>query len=451
MAPTPAYLAYIARRSPAPRLLTLLDLALPQGTFYASEAAYDRYEARITPGGLGALTRAVGLDSTTVPEQRLDVTIANGRTRRLELLLEGAYDVRRSVATLRRGSPDLAEEDWLTRYTGILDSWDWNTTAPNTVTLHLRPDDHPLRNSFAPSVAILKSEWGEGSYTMPDGVAGTYAPYLYGAHNSAGVTGWGFIPLICVGFTGATGRYLVSLGRAKAKTGTWKTTDRTSIAGTLELVTRGGKQFSTVNFASGVTAGLGIWGDFDGYETVGDGTGTLITNPVRQLWHFLGLIYADWRSGNWPASTMAPIDPVSWSACADWCDRFKLEGSAYIGGTQEQRKAWVVVERWLASFPWFSLFWNAEGKLAMVNLAAATEWPGYPSAAAMLFDGPAHSADRRAKVSHDIAGLARQISGTFLFAASEGRSHGSLDVQDTSVIEKVVTNLTMDWSLARAA
>jgi hypothetical protein len=460
MAPTANYLAYVARAGPPPRLLPVLELTLPQGTLYLSEAAFDRYEPRITPGGVGTVSRAIGLDATTVGEQRLDVTVANGSTRRMEILLEGAYDVRRSAVVLRRASPDLAEADWLTRYTGILDSWDWNVAAPNTVTLHFRPDDHALRNSFAPSVAILKSEWSEGSYVMPDGVAGTYAPYLYGAHSSSGVTGRGFVPLICVGYTGTTGRYLVSLGRAKTKIGTWKTSDGSSVSGTLELVTRGGKDFSTVNYASGITSGLGIWGDFDGYETVGDGTGTLISNPVAQLRHFLGLIYTDWRAGNWPTSpppfgrTTAPSPPVdaaSWEACADWCDRFKIEGSAYIGGTTQQTKAWVVVERWLESFPMFRLCWNASGQLAMVNLAAAIDWPGYPTSSSLLFDGPALSADRRPAVPHDIAGLARQVSGTYLFSASDGRSYGSLDVQDPSVIEKVVTNVKMDWSLARAA
>ncbi len=184
---------------------------------------------------------------------------------------------------------------------------------------------------------------------------------------------------------------------------------------------------------------------------MGDGTGTLINNPVRQLRHFLTLIYADWRAGVWPPLTVAPVDGPSWDACADWCDRFKIEGSAYIGGTKEQTKAWVVVERWLESFPMFRLVWNAEGNLAMVNLAAAVEWPGYPTTTSTMFDGPAHSADRRPSVPHDVAGLARQISGTFLFSASDNQNYGSLDVQDPSVIEKVVTNVQMNWSMARAS
>src|SRR5512139_861276 len=449
MAATANYLTYVSRKGA--RLLPVLDLALPQGNLYLSAAAFDRYEARIVPAGISSLKRAVSLDMTTVGESRLDVTVANGSDRRMELLLEGAYDCRRSAAVLKRASPDLAEADWLTRYTGILDSWDWHTSAPDTVTLHFRQDDHPLRNTDIPSIPILESEWGEGSYVMPDGVAGIYAPYLYGSHNSAGITGYGFIPLICVGQTGATGRYLVSLGQVKTKTGTWKTTDRTTISGTLEVVIRGGKQFSTVKFTSGITAGLGIWGDFDGYETVGDGTGTLITNPIRQLRHFLTLIYSDWRSGTWPALTTAPVDSASWEACADWCDRFKIEGAAYIGGTTEQQKAWVVVERWMETFRMFRPFWNSEGKLAMVNLAAAVEFPGYPTTSSLVFDGPAHSGDRRIGVPQDISGLTRQISGTHLYSAAEGQNYGTLDVQDPSVIEKVVTNVRMDWSSAKAA
>ena len=446
--PTAAYLAYVARH--APRLLSVLDVALPQGTLYLSEAPYDRYEARIRPGGISAVTRAVSLESTSIGASRLDVVVADDRTRRMEQLLEGGYDVKRSVGTLKRASPDLAEADWLTRYTGLLDSWDWHADAPGTVTLHFRPDDHALRNSFAPGVPILKSEWGEGSYVMPDGVAGTYAPFLYGSHNSAGITGWGFIPLICVGQSGSAGRYLVNRGRAKTKTGTWKTSDRSSISGALETVVRGGKTFSTVNFTAGITAGLGIWGDFDGYETVGDGSGALIVNPVRQLWHLLSLVYADWRLGNWPSLSVAPVDAASWTACADWCDRFKLEGSAYLGGTKEQTKAEVLVDRWLQSFPLFRLYWNAAGVLEIVNCGAALDWPGYPGSSALLLDGPAHG-ERRPKVPQDPAGVARQVSATYLYDSAQGESHGSLDVQDPSIIEKVVSSVTMDWSLARAA
>lgn len=448
MSATDNYRAYVSRRGA--RILPVVDLVLPQGMVYLSEAAFDRYEPLVLPAGVGSVQRSANIDSTTVGDSRLDVTVANGRGRRMEKLLEGAYDVRRAPVTVRRASPDLDEADWLTRYTGILDSWDWHAAAPDSVTLHFRQDDHPLRNSDVPTVPVLASEWGEGSYIMPDGVTGTYAPYLYGSHHSAGVTGYGFIPLICVGQTGATGRYLTSFGRSSAKIGTWKTSDHASISGTFEVVVRGGKVFSTVNFAAGITAGLQIWGDFDGYETIGDGTGTLITNPVRQLRHWLTLLYSNWRNGPWPALTTAPIDGPSWEACADWCDRFKIEGSAYIGGTKDQTKAWTVVERWLQTFP-FRLVWSSEGKLRMVNHLAALDFPGYPSASALVFDGPAHSGDRRPAVPQDVSGLARQISATHLFSAAEGQNYGSLDVQDPSVIEKVVTNVQMDWSLAKAA
>lgn len=449
--PTAAYLAYVARKEPPPRLLTVLEVALPQGTLYLSEVPFDRYEARIKPGTISSVKQSVSPDSTTIGATRLDVTVSDGPDRRIEKLLEGAYEVKRSVGILKRASPDLVEADWLTRYTGLLDSWDWHTSAPGTVTLHFRPDDQALRNSWAPGVPILKSEWGEGSYVMPDGVSGTYAPFLYGSHNSAGLSGWGFIPLICVGQTGTTGRYLVSRGRVMAKTGTWKTSDRGAIAGTLEVVVRGGKTFSTVNFGAGVTAGLEIWGDFDGYETIGDGTGTLVTNPVRQLRHLLAIIYADWRLGNWPALTVAPVHAPSWEACADWCDRFKIEGSAYLGGTKDKTKAQALIDKWLQSFPLFRLFWNEQGLLEMVNFGAALDWPGYPSALSMLFDAPSRGGDRRPRVPQDVGGLARQVSATYLFDAAQGENHGTLDVQDPSVSELVVSNVVMDWSLSRAA
>lgn len=445
---TSAYQAYVAQRGA--RLLCVVDVALPQGALYLSEHAFDRYEPRIIPGGLGSVGGGVSLEGTTVPERRLDVTVSNAG-RRMEMLLEGAYDCRRAAVTMRRASPDLGSADWLTRFTGVLDSWDYNVEAPDTVTLRCRTDDAVLRNSWAPSVAIRKAEWGEGSYAMPDGIDGLYAPFLYGSHNSSGVTGGGLVPLPCVGYSGTTGRYLVSLGRVKTKIGTWKA-DKTSISGTLEYVTRGGKTFSTVNFTSGVTAGLVINGDFDGFEDVGSGSGVLITNPVRQLWHALGLIYSGWQAGTaWPSLSAAPVDATTWAACAAWCDSYKLEGSAYIGGTTQQNKAWVMVERWLESFPLFRLVWGPEGTLRMVNLAAMLEWPGYPAASSRRFHAEADSPDRRLRFPQEAGGVVRQVSATHLYSAADGRSYGSLDVQDPAVIERVVTNVRMDWSLARAA
>lgn len=445
---TAAHQAYVAQKGA--RLLCVAELALPQGTLYLSEAGFDRYEPRIIPGGMGTVGGGVSLEGTTVPERHLDITVSNAG-RRMERLLEGAYDCTRAAVVMRRASPDLASSDWLTRFTGILASWDYNVEAPDTVTLRCRTDDAVLRNSWAPAVAIRKAEWGEGSYAMPDGIDGLYAPFIYGSHNSSGVTGAGFVPMPCVGYTGTTGRYLVSLGRVKTKIGTWKG-DKSSISGTMEYVTRGGKVFTTVNYASGITSGLVINGDFDGYEDVGSGAGSLITNPVRQLWHALGLIYSGWQSGSaWPSLSAAPVDADTWATCADWCDRYKLEGSAYIGGTTQQTKAWVVVERWLESFPLFRLVWGPEGTLRMVNLAAMLDWPGYPTAASRRYHAVSDSADRRLRLPQDVNSLARQVSATHLYSAAEGRSYGSLDVQDPSIIERVVANVRMDWSLSRAA
>lgn len=449
--PSAAFVAYASRPRSEQRWVTVVEIALPQGTLYLGAAPFDRYENRVR--SIGQLSHEVSLDGMSVPGASVPITLANN-DRRIEQLLDGAYDARRAAVTIKRASPDLAASDWDPRFTGILKSWGYNTDGPDTVTLACSADDHVLRNSWAPGIAVRKAEWGEGSYVMPDGVDGIYAPYLYGSHLSSGVASkQGFVPLICVGQTGATGRYLACFGRLKAKTGTWKASDGSSVSGTLEYVSRGGKVFTTVNYTSGISAGLELRGDFDGYEGVGDGSGTLISNPVRQLWHLLTLIYADWRNGSaWPALTAAPIDTASWAACADWCDRYKLEGSAYIGGTADQQPAKLVIERWMQSFP-FRLHWNELGKLRMVNLLGATEHPGLPTSSSYRLSRESQSPTTTPRLEHpqDDSGLARQVSATHLYSAAENKSFGSLDVQDPSVIEKVVTNIRMDWSLSRAA
>ncbi len=422
-----------------------LDLALPQGAIRLSESPYPNAEARVVMGGVPEISSLVSLDSTEVPTCELSVNVAD-EDRKLEQLLEGAYQCRRSVATITR----LAGGVETRRFTGILDDWDFHSDIPGVLTLKLRVDDAPLQNSWAPHIPILKSEWGEGSYVMPDGVAGIGAPYLYGSHNSSGVTGKGFVPLICVGYTGTTGRYLVSFGRAKTKIGTWKA-DGSAIAGTMQYVSRGGKWFTTVNYASGITAGLVINGDFEGYDEDGYGLGALIVNPVRQLRHLLNVVYGDKRSGAWVTTDVAPIEAVSWAAAADWCDDFKIEGSAYIGGSVEKVAVRQVVTRWLASFPLFKLTWTPYGQLRLVNLAQALAWPGYATVSSRRVSAESQQPAPRTKVLGNVASLTRQVSGSHLFGANEGKSYSTIDVQDPAVIEKVTASIQMDWSLSRAA
>lgn len=423
--------------------IILLDLSLPQETLYLSEVAYDRYEPLITKGGISEISAFVSRDSTTIPTCEVTVTVSD-KGGRLQKLLEGAYDCRRSVAVLNRWTPD----GTFRKFTGILKSWDFNTDQPVSATLHLQTDDSVLQYGWVPHLTILAAEWTEGSYTMPTDTPGLCVPYLYGSHNSSGITGKGFVPLICVGQSGSTGRYLVCWHRALSKIGTWKE-DGTSLTGTVEYVTRGGKTFTTVKFASGITAGLKVNGDFTGYDSVGDGTGELIGNPVHQLRHLLNVVYADQRAGLWVTSDVAPIHAESWAAAAAWCDTYKLEGSAHFGGTTDKIALSQVIERWLNSFPVFRLAWNEYGQLVMVNLADAIAWPGYPTASSRLISAQSERIEKRTKVTMDMTGIARQITASYLYSATDGQAQATIDVQDPTVIEKVTTSIQMDWSLAR--
>ncbi len=448
---TAAHQAYVARKGVP--LYILLELQLPSGTVYFSEVPFDRYSARIVSGRVTPIERGVMLESNSIPSSKVSVTIAEDDSRTLERLLEGGYECRRSPAILRRGAPQelLAEADWRTRASLILDSWDWSTDEPGCVTLNLRANDQVLRNTWMPNIPILKSEWGEGTYSMPDGTSGIYSPLVYGSHKSAGLTGKGFVPMPCVGFSGTTGRYLASLGRLKTKIGTWKKSDGSSIAGTMEYVVRGGKTWTTVNYGSGITAGLEIQGDFEGYDALGTGLGALITNPVDQLIDLMGKAYADWKGGNLPSPNLAPIEPTSFGAAREWCERFKIEGSVYVGGTTERTALRQLIEKWAQTFWPMKLYWNEYGKLAIANLALALEWPGYPTATSRRFSAESLQPNRRTKVPQDVTSLTRQVSGTYLYSAADGRGFGTIDVQSPDVVEKVTTSIQLDWSLSRAA
>jgi hypothetical protein len=100
--------------------------------------------------------------------------------------------------------------------------------------------------------------------------------------------------------------------------------------------------------------------DVAGYETVGDGSGTLITNPVRQLKHWLDqFVWGEYLGGNWLAAT-APIDTTRLTETEAFLDAYSLTGSLYVSSETTGED---VLNDWCASHQ-VDAFWTNLGKIA---------------------------------------------------------------------------------------
>lgn len=439
--------AYVAQASA--RILPVIRLTSPSGvTLYMSEAPFDRYSADLVR--IGEVEQAFDEQSGTIPLPTMDFVHGNPG-REFEKLLEGAYDHRGAAVVKLYASPDLDEVDWATEFTGVVDSWSY---GPDGVTVSCKHDDGPLRNNMVPNLPIFAPEWGKvdlgfGVLTVPEGVEGLYIPLLYGIHDSTGIGGGGMVPTICVGFNSGSAEYLISLGELPDPTTNLTVYDMSKNVvpfGYASNAYRGGKTVTVFGFTSGISEDTVLQCDVHGYEAVGDGSGAVMTNPVEQLRHFLNLVYAGYRTGNWP-TTAAPLNAASWNLAEAWASDFGLTGAAYIGGGTSMERASDIIDRWLASFPTFRLFWNGSGELECL-IFDPTVWPGYPDTSSRRISTDNAIVAGSYGVDLDSTRLARRISSTLRYSAADGKNYSSVDVVDVSQSEIVTVSQRMDWASA---
>jgi hypothetical protein len=399
------------------------------------------FDGRVT--GIERIKHGVPIKPGQIGFPEMRWRVSESSNREITRLVE-RQDPRRSSVKLWWADPNLTEADWARLFTGVIDTW--KRTGPGEWEFVARPDWTQIR-SDVPKQPILKGDYPNAN-TVGTSPYGIYMPVAYGIFDSASLGGSGSLDTTNIWYGGSPSRhfYLISLGAIS-------TLDRVYVDTTLKTVTThytlgrgvvGGKYVSYVNFVAGQqpTTSQKVYVDIHGIETVGNGTGSLISNPVSQLQHWLSNFgFGDYKSGNW-GTISDLIDGPSWAACEVIANRYGFEGSLYFGGTTEQDSAEVVVENWLKSWPMFRLYWNEMGKLAMVSLS--------PVLAQSAKAGVIREEDMKDfSLDMDSTNVATRVGISYIYGPKDGKFWSSLDVQDLTQEDKITESVSAVFSASR--
>ncbi len=343
-------------------------------------------------------------------------------------IVKGRYrdSIRGSSATIRLAEASISEADWFTEFDGILTAWD---PKDRVYTLSLRFDDRPLEMYH--TCKLSQSDWPAADSK----VWGQQAPRPYGKHSSLGATKGGMLPTFPVDV--ARYRYLVCRGCAKSVDRVYVSGTQVTTGWTASYVTVNGSIYTVVTFTTDQKDAV-VTVDIQGYETVGDGSGTLIEGPVDQLAHALkNWVWGEYRTGAW--LTAAPINAAAVTACAAYFTRKGLKGSGYI---KDRFRGHDLLSGWLKS--WRARgWWTNGGELAIGIEDHAIATP-YPS--------PLYREDR-----HDIGGSFKQatpetllssVAVKHMYSGSLGSYVQQLTVGDPDSTLEAEEPLEMLWSYA---
>lgn len=402
------------------------------------------YEPRVARGGWSGFAR--GFDSAASNLARIETTVEVADTdNKLRGCLEDANQ-RNSEASFYWVVPGNSA-DYALRGIFILDAWEYR---PGSVLLRFKSDDRALR-TYIPLVSILPSEF---PYATAEGKS-AFPAIIYGSHDSAGLSGKGMVPTLPVHWVENTSAwYCVCLGQAKEVKAVY-VNDTKKLADTYTIdysYSIGGKSFTLVQFAGDTNTPEEtdrVTVDVYGYEDTGNTgadiippSGTMISNPVQQMSHFLSNHAAGWKSGAWN-TTGSLVDPTSWAAVADFVSKRSLEGARYIGGGTEQRQVIDILDEWLDTFG-LRGYWLANGTLGIATISA--EWPGYRTEGTdppLLQD--IHELGETFSYVLDSSKLTDRYTASYLYDDVQTKYWGTLDVEDPSIGENVTTNVLMPW------
>ena len=413
-------------RAQTPRLYPVLELAAPSGTIrYAPEAVASavggQASARIMR--CGSVAQAIDLSSPRLNPMELNVELAD--TDRQFAALHASYrnSLRGSAATVRVLSPAVAYQDAPVMFSGILDSYEQSAAVWR---LRLRTDDIALRNTEVPRVTINRGDWTNAHADA----LGQTAAINYGTHCSENLSNKGMLPTLYVDTVGF--RYVVGIGLMANVTAVYKDGVRQTTGYAITNETRNGRTWTLVDFTAD-QGSAAITVDLQGLTTDYDGTGDLITNPARQIEHFLAnFVFGAWSSG--PYLTTTRIDTASLSAVADQLDLRGCQGSLRIAG--DRVRAETILERWCQSFGVYP-YWTLDGRIAFGMLDWAPP-AGYPDFLIKQTD-----CIGELKQPFDTSQLTREVALKYCYDSAEDRYQFDRKASDVTVAERVATSLEM--------
>lgn len=321
--------------------------------------------------------------------QAAEVTVTlNDYDRTLAHYCEGAdrNSIIGSAATIRLMS-QISSASWKTMFSGVVADRPRFNRDLMTAELVLRTDDAFLERQYP------RSAWTINVSDFPRALPAlwnTQAPILYGRHFSRGWTDYGMVPLLLIDTTNYY--YLVTVGRAVAIENVYINKLLVSTSDWAYLSTansmRGGKTYSLVSLTStayqvaydaensGSTwAGLTgaqqteyirsatVTGDVQGLETIGDGTGTLIENPMAQFAHFFtNFVLGDWRNGYWLTQSTR-LDATTVTSMTTFFDNEIANGHRGARRISAPQSASSFLSEWLTTWQVWAK-WTYAGAMA---------------------------------------------------------------------------------------
>jgi hypothetical protein len=259
---------------------------------------------------------------------------------------------RNKTASIYLVSPGLPAAKWYTLFSGIISAV--AQPSPLMWQFTISPDDLPLRRESVPRLTIERGDWPNA----PLDSLSTVVPMIYGQITSQGTTNTGALPAYYVDPT--TFQYLVCVGYAKSVDYVYK--DGALVASSGYSITHpivNGRVYTVIDFTTDQGSSI-ITCDVKGYESVGDGSGTLIEDPPAVLQHLLlNFVYNNYTVGNWATLGNEPIDATTFGTTFFSSRNYKA--SVYIA---DKRKALDIINDFLSTFE-MKGYWTTEGKLAL--------------------------------------------------------------------------------------
>ena len=334
-------------------------------------------------------------------------------------LIEGGsgHQVRRSAARFKLYGSGLVA--W-TEFSGKLDTWEQQ--SPHAYVLSLRQDDIPLEKKF-PKYRLTQFDWPHADSTA----IAQYAPIVFGVHDSNADTNEGMLPTYHIDTSGY--RHLVSIGYVNVRRVYGDGTLISSGDYSITHPTVNGTDVTLVDFSADTYEDQVITVDCDGYDTDGDGGGTVIENPVTQLEYLLeNFVYGDYRSGSWFTSA-APIADTEFTTAKDFADREGYEGAIYVAG--DQIKGRDFVNAWLTSWD-ARAYWTRYGNIAPLFLDHAIT-DIYKSGDSWI-RWERHEAGFSQR--NNVDGITSRIAVRYVKNSVDGQLKQTIEVRDLSIDEE---------------
>lgn len=321
------------------RVVPVFEITLAETTYkFAQEpvasSSAGMYLRRVVKGGWGQLTRTAGGRDMALKTPQMSVTIQDlDRTLSKAIAGPAAGSVVGSAGDVFLRSAHVDASDHYQLFDGVVA--DYVYAGDLIWRFILRPTNESILSNQNNIPTVLEPDFP----LAPEASHGLDMQVIYGRHHGEGVPGaTGMVPTICVDSTNDW--FLVSYGRIKTVYRVFRGGTDATVDFTLEYKNANGKFVSIVRDTAGTsTATSEITCDLDGLETVGDGSGTMITNPATQLEHFLtNFAFGAWPTGNipttseqdWLSVASFPISEANFTETEGFLSDRNLEGSRIL-------------------------------------------------------------------------------------------------------------------------